>query len=122
VAFTGLSLTHAIAIADLVGYDIGQPVPHISAEIIQVRARRLAADGTTSDRVEYRVRDDRGEFLVVRLGDGDQTFDPPALLLPSDLTAGQTWSTEGSLPSGAGYSLRGLATNDDARPTECLRV
>ena len=80
-----------------------------------VRVERIStveADGTLDPNGQLThviTRDDLGDrLLTTTAGNGLLAFDPPALLLPSDLHVGQTWETTGEA-GGQDYTLSGKA-------------
>jgi hypothetical protein len=98
-------------------------------QIFTTRRRELDRAGSVTESLVITLRDERGEHLVgfYSAADGDVLFDPPALLLPSDLEQGQSWQGEGRIGT-AEYRWSAQATEAGSvegrvtRFDDCLRV
>ena len=79
----------------------------------------------TQQRSEVLTRDALGDrLLTVSLPTGEVVFDPPPVLIPSDLAVGKTWSADGKTAGGQTYSVAGKVierTNANGFD-DCLRL
>jgi|GEM_PF-2031229 len=113
--------------ARLTGSDLSQAT---ALQIVVERERTLGGDGVALSRTATYVREPRGDLLfgTYDAASGvELVFDPPMLILPSDLNSGVTWEREGRA-GGVTYRFRGSVGDSGPHETplqrfdDCLRV
>jgi outer membrane protein assembly factor BamB len=87
-------------------------------DFLETRQTMLRVSGTLKSSSIYSVRDDRGEWLVglydPQQVNPDTIFSPPILSLPSNLSAGHTWETAGTMSNGLSYRYEGRVISSGA--------
>ncbi len=126
-ALLSLTTTTFGQLTALYGSVEDDPVPPGLADAT-VRLERFttvdASGALVSQQVDVVTRDDVGDrLLTVTDASGERVFDPPALILPSDLELGKTWESSGT-SGGQDYRITGnvleRTTTDELG--DCLRV